>query len=314
MEMSQQATAVDLSPAGEVRARQSRRWRAIRESLTCYLFLLPYLALFVVFVLIPFFWAIWLSFQEGGIMSPPVFVRLDNYAGGLGDQTFQTTILNTLRYVVTVVPAVTVLGVLIALVTNSPTLRGRSIFRAIVFFPVLASAAAIGRLWQYMLLPKYGLVNYVLGFFGIPQIRWLDPAMAMNTVVMVALWGGLGFYVLVYLAAMQDIPTDLLDAARVDGANGRQVVWHVTIPCIRPVLLFTTTMAIIWGFQMFDIVYVLTNGGPLYRTATIVWYIYNSAFKWDQLGKASAMGVVLLVIILAITLIQRRVFREEIQQ
>jgi multiple sugar transport system permease protein len=207
-----------------------------------------------------------------------------------------------------------VLGVLIALLINSRRIVGRSLFRAIIFFPVLASAAATGRLWEYMLLPKYGLLSYVLGFLGIPPIRWLSPTMAMNTIIMVALWQGIGFYMLVYLAALQDIPADLMDAARVDGASGWQVVWHVTIPSMRPVLLFTTTMAIIWGFQIFDLVFVLTNGGPLYRTATIVWYIYNSAFKWDQLGKASAMGVVLLIVILIVTLVQRRMFRGELQQ
>ncbi|MGQ9855028.1 MAG: carbohydrate ABC transporter permease, partial [Candidatus Oleimicrobiaceae bacterium] len=233
---------------------------------------------------------------------------------GLGDRVFQSTISNTLRYVLTIVPAVTVLGILIALLTNSRLIVGRTFLRAVIFFPVLASAAAAGRLWEYILLPKYGLLSYILESFGIPPIRWLSPTMAMNTIVMVALWQGLGFYVLVYLAALQDISPDLIDAARVDGASGWQVVWHVIIPAMRPVLLFTTTMAIIWGFQVFDLVFVLTNGGPLYRTATIVWYIYNSAFKWDQLGKASAMGVVLLVVILIITLVQRHVFREELQQ
>ena len=312
--MSERAAAAGPVPTRSASADRPRTRRAIMHNLSCYLFLSPYLAIFVTFVLIPFFWAIWLSFNKGGVMVPPEFVGLQNYVRGIGDRIFRNTILNTLRYVVTVVPSVTVFGVIIALLTNSSLLAGRSFFRAIVFFPVLASAAAIGRLWEYMLLPNYGLLNYVLGFFGIPVIRWFDPPMAMNTVAMVALWGGLGFYVLVYLAALQDIPSDLMDAARVDGANSLQVVWNVTIPYIRPVLLFTTTMAIIWGFQMFDIVFVLTNGGPLYRTATIVWYIYNSAFRWDRLGGASAMGVVLLIIILVITLVQRRVFREEIQR
>jgi ABC-type sugar transport system permease subunit len=186
--------------------------------------------------------------------------------------------------------------------------RFKGFFRAVVYFPLLASAAATAQIWSYLLAPKFGLLSYLLTALGLPEVFWLsDPKLALYAILLVNWWAGIGFHVVLFLAAMLGIPRELQDAARVDGANAWQTAIGVTIPLMRPVILFSVVMGTIWAFQLFDTVFVLTQGGPVHSTATIVWYIYNYAFRYGQVGMAAAMGVVLLLVIMPISFVQMRV-------
>ncbi len=290
---------------------RSRFWEraAVRRNLTAYAFILPFMLLFAVFHIIPFFWALWLSLLSGDLVAPvKPFVGLQNYADLTQDSITLKVIRNSAQYVVSVVPIVVVTALSIAFLIADKLVRFKGFFRSVVFFPLLASAAATAQIWSYILAPKYGILNYLFGLIGLPEIYWLsDPRVALYGIMLVEWWRGIGFHIILFLAAMLGIPEELQEAARIDGANGWQVATRITIPLLRPVILFSVVMGTIWAFQLFDTVFVLTNGGPVQSTATIVWYIYNYAFRYGQVGMAAAMGIVLLLIIMPISFIQMRV-------
>jgi multiple sugar transport system permease protein len=286
-----------------------------RSILTSYLFIAPFYALFITFVVVPFIWGLALSFAHGGILSAPVFVGLDNYARLLKDFRIRIVLVNSLRYVLTIVPAALVLGMLFALLINRRWTRWPGLFRAIVFFPILASGAAVAQIWGYILLPRYGILSYFLTLLGLPDIKWLtDPNAAPFAVTILTVWTGVGFQTLVLGAALKGIPEELIDAARIDGASGPSLFFRIILPLIQPVMLFLVVIGTIGAFQIFDTVYVLTQGGPQYSTQTIVGMIYGFAFQsYESEGLAAALGVILFLIIMPISLIQMRVLRTNIE-
>lgn len=290
---------------------RSRFWEraAVRRNLTAYAFILPFMLLFAVFHIIPFFWALWLSLLSGDLVAPvKPFVGLQNYGDLTRDTITLKVIRNSAQYVVSVVPITVVSALALAFLIADKLVRFKGFFRSVVFFPLLASAAATAQIWSYILAPKFGILNYLFSLVGLPEIFWLsDPRVALYGILMVEWWRGIGFHIILFLAAMLGIPEELHEAARIDGANGWQVATLITIPLLRPVILFSVVMGTIWAFQLFDTVFVLTNGGPVQSTATIVWYIYNYAFRYGQVGMAAAMGIVLLLIIMPISFIQMRV-------
>lgn len=302
----------ESSTAGERRARLTMRQRNI---LTSYLFITPFYLLFITFVVVPFVWGLALSFARGGILSAPEFVGLDNYARLLKDFRIRIVLVNSLRYVVTIVPSALVLGMIFAVLINHRWTRWPGIFRAIVFFPILASGAAVAQIWGYILLPRYGILSYLLTLLGLPDVKWLtDPNAAPFAVTMLTVWAGVGFQTLVLSAALKGIPEELIDAARIDGAGGLRLFFRIILPLIQPVMLFLVVIGTIGAFQIFDTVYVLTQGGPQYSTQTIVGMIYGFAFQsYDGEGLAAALGVILFLIIMPISLIQMRVLRTNIE-
>lgn len=291
--------------------RRTSFWarRAVRRNLIAYSFVLPFLILFFIFQILPFFWALWLSFLEGDLVAPvKPFVGLQNYARLPNDDITVRVFRNSLQYAISVVPITVISGLALAFLIGNRLVRLKGLFRAIVFFPLLASSAATAQIWSYLLAPKFGLLSYLLSLVGLPDIFWLsNPKIALYAILLVEWWRGIGFHIILFLAAMLSIPVELQEAARIDGANGWQVATRVTIPLMRPVILFSIVMGTIWSFQLFDTVFVMTNGGPVHSTATIVWYIYNHAFRYGQVGMAAAMGVVLLLIIVPISYVQMRV-------
>jgi ABC-type sugar transport system permease subunit len=294
--------------------RQVRFWerRAVRRNLIAYSFVLPFLVLFFVFQIVPFFWALWLSLLEGDLVSPvKPFVGLQNYIRLPSDDITLRALRNSAQYAASAVPLAVVSGLALAFLIGNRLVRFKGLFRAVVFFPLLASTAATAQIWSYLLAPKFGLLSYLLSLIGLPDVFWLsNPKIALYGILLVEWWRGIGFHIVLFLAAMLGIPEELQEAARIDGANGWQVATRVIIPLMRPVILFSIVMGTIWAFQLFDTVFVLTNGGPVYSTATIVWYIYNHAFRYGQVGMAAAMGVVLMLIIVPISYIQMRVLGE----
>jgi multiple sugar transport system permease protein len=300
------------STPGERRVGLTMRQRNI---LTSYLFIAPFYVLFTTFVVVPFVWGLGLSFARGGILSAPEFVGLDNYARLLKDFRIRIVLLNSLRYVLTIVPSALVLGIIFALLINHRWTRWPGILRAIVFFPILASGAAVAQIWGYILLPRYGILSYFLTLLGLPDVKWLtDPAAAPFAVAILTVWAGVGFQTLVLGAALKGIPEELIDAARIDGAGGFSLFFRIILPLIQPVMLFLVVIGTINAFQIFDTVYVLTQGGPQYSTQTLVGMIYSFAFQsYDSEGLAAALGVILFLIIMPISLIQMRVLRTNIE-
>jgi sn-glycerol 3-phosphate transport system permease protein len=280
--------------------------------MTAYAFVLPFMLLFVIFHVLPFFWALWLSFVSGDIVAPDKpFVGFQNYSSLPADTVTIKVILNSAKYVLLVVPITVVSAMALAFLISNKLVRFKGFFRSVVFFPLLASAVATAQIWSYILAPKYGVLNYFFSVIGLPEIFWLsDPNIALFGILLVEWWRGIGFHIILFLAAMLGVPEELHEAARIDGASAWQVATRITIPLLRPVVLFSVVMGTIWAFQLFDTVFVLTNGGPVQSTATIVWYIYNYAFRYGQVGMAAAMGIVLLLIIMPISLIQMRVLGE----
>ncbi len=285
---------------------------AVRRNLSAYLFILPFMALFAVFNIAPFFWALWLSLLKGDLVAPvKPFVGFQNYASLTTDNITLTVFRNTLQYTVSVVPIAVITALALAFLIGNKLVRFKDFYRSVVFFPLLASAAATAQIWSYILAPRYGVLTYLLGLVGVPEIYWLsNPDVALYGILLIEWWRGIGFHIILFLAAMLGVPEELHEAARIDGATAFQVAVRVTIPLMRPVILFSIVMGTIWAFQLFDTVFVLTNGGPVHSTATIVWYIYNHAFRYGQVGMAAAMGVVLLLIIMPISFVQMRVLGE----
>lgn len=307
--MSAVETSSKVSAAGDVPFWQRA---PVRRNVNAYLFILPFMVLFAVFNVGPFFWALWLSLLRGDLVQPvKPFVGFQNYVSLTTDNITLTVFRNSLQYTVSVVPIAVITALALAFLIGSKLVRFKDFYRAVVFFPLLASAAATAQIWSYILAPSFGVLTYLLGLFGVPEIYWLsNPKVALYGILLIEWWRGIGFHIILFLAAMLGVPEELHEAARIDGANGFQVATRVTIPLMRPVILFSVVMGTIWAFQLFDTVFVLTNGGPVHATATMVWYIYNHAFRYGQVGMAAAMGVVLLLVIMPISFVQMRVLGE----
>lgn len=306
------------SATGRAQAQQSdagtrRTWRKLRETAFVYLLLSPSLLVIFGFSIIPLFWSIYLSFTKGGILSTPKFVGLQNYIQAAQNPIFLRTVRNTFYYAILTVPTVIVLALAVAIIIFQ-LVRFRGFFRSTVYFPLITPVVIAANVWAYIVNRDFGPLNYILGWFGVPAIDWLgDPRWAIPAIVLMEIWRGFGFYVIIFFAALQAIPKELYEAARIDGARGLRIIWSVTIPLLRPAMGFTFIMATIFNFQLFDAVYVLTGGGPAWATSTVSWYVYQQAFESDNIGFASTMGVVLLMIILTLSLLQFRFFRSDVE-
>ncbi len=286
----------------------------VRRNLVAYAFLSPFFILFIIFTAIPFFWALWLSLQDGLLTGPKTFVGLRNFAQLPRDTITRTVLLNTVKYVAVIVPVAVTSALGLAFLITNRVVRGRDFFRALVYFPILAAPAAAAQIWSYILAPRFGIFSYILSALGIGDVLFLaNPQLALLSIALIEWWRGIGFHVILFIASLVGVPKELKEAATIDGATSWQVATKITIPLMRPVILFSVVMGTIWAFQLFDTVFVLTQGGPMHSTATMVWYIYNHAFRYSQLGLAAAMGVVLLLIIAPISYVQMRVLGREVE-
>lgn len=307
------ATQVMAIPSTSSSAERRRRWRKIRESAFWYLLLSPSLIIIFGFSTVPLIWSIYYSLTRGSMLGPKVFIGFQNYINAATHPIFLKTIVNTFFYAVLTVPTVIVFATVLALMLVQIP-RGQAFFRNTFYFPLITPVVIAANIWAYIVNRDFGPLNHILGWVGIPAIDWLgDPFWAIPAIVMMEIWRGFGFYVIILFAALQAIPKDIYEAARIDGASFLRVIWSVTIPLLRPAFGFCFIMATIFNFQLFDAIYVLTKGGPAWSTATVSWYVYQQAFQADNVGFASTMGVVLLVIILTLSLIQLRFFRSDIE-
>jgi multiple sugar transport system permease protein/sn-glycerol 3-phosphate transport system permease protein len=271
------------------------------------LFVGPNLFFFAVFSFWPIIYSFWLSFHRWDLIAPvKKFIGLENFRYLLHDDVFHTVILNTFVYTVGAVGGTMILGLLVALLLNQP-LRFRDGARAVIFAPSLLSGAAISVIWIYMFDPRFGVIARLLGVFHIASPSWLsDPAWAMPAVLIVSIWKDLGFATVIFLAGLQAIPRDLYEAAKVDGAG---VLWRfrsVTLPMLSPIVFFLGITSILNTFQSFDIIQVMTKGGPVDATNTLIYYVYQQGFVAFNAGRSSAASLILFFLMLAITLIQVR--------
>lgn len=272
-----------------------------RRSLRAYLFVLPYLIPFLAFLVVPAVWSVWLSFHQGGLLDEARYVGLDNWRAISSDAELTGAIKNTAVYVIEAVLLVFTLALFLALLLNRYR-RGSNFFKLALYVPLLAPAVLVGLIWQFLTNFDFGLLNLMLDAMGFDRLNILGSGtLALLTIVLAEVWRGLGFWTLYFLASLQNIPEELQDAARVDGAKGVQRFRRVTLPLLRPMLLFAVVLAIIANFQVFDTVYVLTQGGPHESTSTLVWFIWKRMFQFQETGQAYAAAVLLLGIILALT-------------
>jgi len=271
-----------------------------------YLLILPALIGFFVFMLYPMFTGVYLSFTAWGGFGPIKWVGLENWIKLLHDKHFLKAVWNTVYYTLGILAIGVPLALLLALLLNQKFLKGRNFFRAVYYLPVISMMVAVSMLWKWLLSPNHGLVNYFLGFIGLPKINWLlDPRWAMPGLILMSIWKGTGFNMVIFLAGLQGIPKMYYEAAEIDGANSWHKFRYVTLPLLSPTTYFIVITTMIHSFQIFQQAYILTEGGPREATTTIVYYIYKNAFEWFQMGYACTQAVLLLVILVLATLFQQ---------
>ena len=280
-----------------------------RGTLTAIAFLAPALVTLTVFVAWPMVSALRLSFTDASGFGQEEFVGLENYFRVVTDPDILRALGNTAYYAVLFTPTAIVAALALALLLIHPRLAGRGTFRTVLFLPFIVSLAVAAFAWSYLLDPQIGLLNYWLRGLGMQVGNVLqDPALAMPTVAFVAVWKSFGFYMVIFIAGLQEIPASLFEASRVDGANAWQRFIHVTMPMLSNTFAFVLIVALIAALQAFDQIYVMTGGGPFGSTQTIVMEIYESGFRKLELGFASALSYILLLITLLLSLVQFRFF------
>lgn len=268
-----------------------------------YLFLLPAGIVLLIFFFIPFFQTIGLSFLNySNNIYNPSFAGLENYVQILHNPIFYKVMWNTLLYLVVAVPILAIIPLFWAILINQK-IKGITLYKILIYLPVIVSivVAAIAFKWLYA---QQGILNYILNVMHINSIGWLtDPKYAIYSVIIVTIWKGIGYYMMIYLAALMSVPKELYEACDIDGANFLTKHLTVTVPHIMPTIALVTTISSISAMKIFAEIYVMTKGGPLNSTKTIVYYIYEKAFENLDLGYASAMAVILLIIVMAFSLV-----------
>ncbi len=277
------------------------------------LFLSPFLMAFGVFLLYPILYGLYVSLTRWDLVTPPQFIGLGNYARLIEDGLFWTAMRNTALFVSLNVPLGVAIPLGLAILVNNPIL-GRTFFSSAFITPLMISIATVGVLWTWFLNPSFGLINYYLAMLGLPGQNWLSQSpWAMVAVVITTVWWTTGWNLVLFLAGLQDIPDHLYEAARIDGAGNWALFRHITIPGLRPTILFVGVTTIIGSFRVFGQVFVMTGGGPFDSTRTIVQHIYETGFRYFRMGGASAVAWVLFMIVVAFTIVQFRLLRTEVE-
>lgn len=287
-----------------------------KSTLTPYLFLAPALLVILVFILYPMVAVVYYSFTDYNIVTPPQWAGIQNYRKLVADPIFWLALKNSLIYLIAT-PTLIVLSVMLAIIVNR-SLPGIQVFRALYYMPAVSGSIAIGITWRWLFDVNGGLVN---GFFvplGIlnEPIQWLaEPAYTLPIAIMLTVWAGVGYYAVIFLAGLQNIPEELYDAALIDGCNNFQKHWHVSLPGLRPQIVFVAVISSLAALRVFDEIYVLTNrtGGILDSGVTIVFYLWRQAFRLNHAGYASAIAIVLLAITLAFSIFNIRLLERGLE-
>jgi ABC-type sugar transport system permease subunit len=296
-----------------VKERKPSTWREIYKARWPYLFISPFYILFLIFGLYPVVFSFYLSFTDWKGLGPIKSVGLNNFILLLQDQVFLQSIYNGVILFFMYVPIMTLLALVLAVILNSKRIRGFRIFRTIIFIPYIMNIVAAGFTFRLLLEQKYGLVNTVLTYLNITPVPWLESVWGGRvSLCLLVIWAWLGYNMVIMLAGLQTIPNELNEAAMVDGASPAQAFFRITIPLMRPVILFSLVLSTSGSFYLFNEVSILTRGGPMNATITPIIDIFNQAFSNFRLGYASAMAYVYFIIIFFLTLIQVRYFGKRV--
>ena len=299
--MAAQATAPPAKTATRARAR-----RTVGRRLAPYLWLAPALIVYGVFKLVPLVGGIYLALLRWDGIAPPVFIGLRNFQRMLADDQLGPALLNNVQYAVGTVVGKLVLSLFLALLLNG-SLRGRGFYRTTLFLPVVMSFVVVGILWSWLFNDQFELINNLLRAIGLGALApdWLgNPRIALVSLMLVDIWKWYGFHMVIFLAGLQAIPEELYEAARVDGASRWRQFSAITLPLLQPVMLVNVTLSLMGGFNVFDIPYVMTEGGPANATNVLALYTYIQAFKFNRLGYGAALSYALLVLVTLIALVQ----------
>jgi multiple sugar transport system permease protein len=279
-------------------------------------FVAPALIVIGVFFFLPVLAALAMSLTDFDLYALNDFgdlrwIGFENYARLLREPLFWKALGNTFYFVVLGVPLSIAVSLGAALLVNSKVARFRGLFRTVYFAPVVTTLVAVAVVWRYIFHTRYGFLNYSLASVGLDPIDWMgDPRFAMPAIVILAVWKNFGYNMIILLAALQNIPDDLYEAARIDGASGWQQFRHVTLPGIGPVLLLVSILTMTGYFQLFAEPYVMTEGGPLQATYSVLYFMFDEGFKWWSLGRASAVAFLLFILMFIVTMVQLRLGRE----
>jgi multiple sugar transport system permease protein len=298
----------DAKPQRNRRGLLHRMWR----ERSAYLFIAPGILVFSVFTFAAFVFAVWLTFHRWSIIEPTKpFVGTKNYEDLLQDEQFGQAVFNTVYFTGASVPLGMAIGLLLALLLNQP-LRGRAVLRTAYYLPVITPFVVAAIVWKWLYNGDFGLFNYYLLQTHLidEPLLWLSSKnLAMPAVILMTVWAGVGFSMVVYLAGLQAIPEELYESATLDGAGALARLWHITIPLLRPSTVFLAVLGIIGSLQVFTQIFVMTSGGPVNRTTTMVYYMYLWGFKYYDLGYASTLAIALFVMLFVFSAVQLRVIR-----
>lgn len=286
---------------------------AKKEWIASYLFLLPAAIFFLSFVILPMIGGIVMSFFDYNPKSA-TFIGIQNYVNIFQDEIFRKSLWNTLVLVIGNVPIVVVFSLFVSLVIYKKCSKVRSFFRGVFYLPAIASVVSITVVWGWIFHPNYGILNYILGWFGVDPQVWLgNPSIAKWAILMVLVTLSVGQPIVLYMASLGNIPKDYLEAAEIDGASKSQIFKNITWPLLKPTTLYIVIITTINSFQCFSLIQLLTAGGPNYSTTTIMYQVYEKSFTLGQYGLASSMGVVLAVIVMAISIIQYKYLGSDVE-
>ena len=303
------ADDANLALIGVPSRRRRKKWDKI-----ALVFVSPYIISSLLFLIYPMFMALAGSVSEWDILkSEMTWVGFGNYVKLVQDPMFLLAIRNTFIYFGVQIPFSIVGGILVASLLNQKIVL-RTFFRAIYFLPIVTGAVVLSIVWSWIYSETSGVLNYLLSLVGVRRIAWLyDQRLSMLSISFMKIWTDVGFYTVVFLAALQSIPKELVESAVVDGASRFRIFWHIKLPLLNPSIVFSVIMATIWGMQLFTEPYVMTGGGPLGSSTTLTLFLYRQGFIFGRMGYASAIGVVTAGMILTVSLLQRKLFERSIQ-
>ena len=285
-----------------------------KKVLTPYFLIAPTFILFTIFFLLPLMYSFSLTLVEwNGFSANKTFVGLSNYMNLFGDDDFLNALKNTFIYTIVAVPLSVSISLVLSYVLDDKV-KGFQILKGIFFLPHIVSLVAVGVVWSWIFLPdKYGLLNSILSVFGVPIKRWLaDPNLSMISLIIIGVWKSMGYNMIIFIAGLLGISPSLYEAATIDGAKNYQSFFHITLPMLKPTIFFVMVSSTIYSlFQIFDIVKVTTNGGPVGSTEMLVTYLYKVGFERYEMGYASAVAFVLFALAVVITIVQRKFIEEK---
>lgn len=292
--------------------RGAGRWRAVRKHGPAYLFILPNYLGVLAFLVFPVFMALGMSFLNWNGETAPVFIGLANFRNALEDLVFWLSVRNTIVYAILTVPTGILFSLGVAVLLNQ-RVRGLTIFRTAMFIPVVTSALAVSVIWKWIFDYQDGLANDLLSLVHLPLVPWLsDPFWAMIGIAILGVWQGFGLSSIILLAALQNVPQELLEAASIDGAGPWNRFWRISVPLITPAIVFVSITSFIFAFQLFAQPYYMTGGGPDYGTTYMTLLIFQRAFQQNRFGSASAIAYILFAIIFVVTMAQLRISRRSV--